>query len=73
MNLKEAKRALDSLAGNKYRSIGYEITIQHGGDMKQECSIYVEGVGSFKAAFWETIFADLQAHIDGRPAISEDL
>lgn len=73
MNFKEAKKRLDELAPDLYRAIKYEITTKMSGEMSQVCEIYVESIGAFKGAFWETVFADLEAHGAGRPVISEDL
>lgn len=73
MNMAEAKAELMKLANGKYHSMDYSINDNGKGHNSQECTVYIEDIGSFKAAYWETALNDMRSAVSGAPKISEDL
>lgn len=76
MDMKQAKQAVMELAKGKYHSISYEVTDHGDGRAVQECGVYVQGFGHFKARFWESCLTDLRTnmqHGEDKPGITEDL
>ncbi len=64
MNFKEAKDKLKKLAKGEYHSIKYEITEYNGGELRQECSVYIAGRGWCEERTWELAFKSLRNEIN---------
>ncbi len=73
MNMAEAKQRLMELAEGGFHTLEYEIKDHGKGNVSQECTVYLPKHGHFKAAHWENALAQLEAAMDGKAAISEDL
>ena len=62
MTFQEAKDRLAVIAGGEYRSLLYELTIDHEGVERAECRVYANpGLTSGTKPTWAEAFAALEA------------
>ena len=73
MNMAQAKKELMDIANGEYHNIEYKVTDDGHGGVSQECCVYINGMGSAKAAHWDLALAELRDVADGKPPLSEDL
>jgi hypothetical protein len=59
MNMSEARKSLSGLYPEKYKSVKIEITEYATGQLKAECSVYVDGLNHHTGATWEAAFESL--------------
>ena len=73
MKIAEAKQKLMELAKGGFHSMEYTIDDHGGGRVSQKCKVYIPDHGFFEGTSWEHALSALEAAIDGKPRISEDV
>lgn len=56
MTFQEAKEKANELANGKYHAVRYELTENSCGELKSECSVYIDGEGFFYGSTFENMF-----------------
>ncbi len=59
-----AVKKLRKIANGKYCSINYERTYFHTGESEQECTLYIDGKGSYYEKTWRKAFKLLETKND---------
>ena len=59
-----AVKKLRKIANGKYCSINYERTYFHTSESKQECTLYIDGEGSYSEKTWKKAFKLLEIKND---------
>jgi hypothetical protein len=67
MNFKQAKAKLKRLAKGKFHSINYKISEHTGGELMQECSVYIDETDLHIGETWEAAFKELNKEINPQP------
>jgi len=63
MTFVDAYKRLVALANGEFSSIGYEVCLRGHAVLKQECKLYMHGVGMVNEGTWETAFAALEVRM----------
>ena len=73
MNFQQAKKGLKKLAKGKYHCIRYELTEYNNGDLKQECSVYVDGQEWVEGYTWNEALNKMKYKCRKMPLTLEDI
>lgn len=65
MNFREAKDKLKEIAAGRYHLLGYQLTEYQSGELKPECTVYIDGLTHFRGKTWEEAFKALDEGIHG--------
>jgi hypothetical protein len=67
MTFKRARKELAKIANGRYHSLRYEETKHSeygGGEIRQDVSVYIDGMDYYKGNTWEEAFAALNKAIN---------
>ena len=68
MSFKQAKKKLKKIAGIKYHSIGYELTISNYKPFEEaRCTLYIDGFDHNSGNTWEEAFKKLKLEMNPKP------